>query len=75
MASVKRYAVKTRFVFEGYFYINAIDREQAREYAEKHCGLVIGGKIHSTLPDDVVDWDFPVHPEKLIGKATLAKDA
>jgi hypothetical protein len=74
MASEKRYTVKTRFVFEGYFFINTMSKAQAKEYIEKHCGLVIGGDIHSTLPDDVVDWDFPVHPEKLTRKATLAKE-
>jgi hypothetical protein len=33
---------------------------------EKHCGLVLGGSIHTTLDDDMVDWNFPVHPEKAI---------
>ena len=33
---------------------------------QKHCGLVIGGDIHSSLPDEDIDWDFSVHPEKQI---------
>ena len=65
---MKQYAVKTRFVFEGCFLINAKNKMQAREYAEKHCGLVLGRDIHSSLPDDDVDWDFPVHPEKFTGR-------
>jgi hypothetical protein len=75
MASEKRYAVKTRYVFEGHFYIKAMNKAQAREYAEKHCGLVLGRSIHSTLPADVVDWEFPIHPEELIRKISLAKEA
>lgn len=62
----KVYTVPVKFVFEGRFFIKADNNEQAQEYVEKHCGLVIGGNIHSTLPDDDVNWDFPVHPEKII---------
>jgi len=70
---MRRYAVKTRFMFEGCFFVCAENKEQAKEYVNKHCGLVIGGKIHSTLPDDKVDWDFPIHPETLTGKITLIR--
>ena len=49
---MKRYAVKTRFMFEGCFFISAKDKAQAKEYAEKNCGLVMGRGVHSTLPDD-----------------------
>jgi hypothetical protein len=68
---MKEYEIKTQFIFEGKFYIKADDKAMAKEYVEKHCGLVINGDIHSTLPDDVVDWDFPVHPKKLTGKISL----
>lgn len=63
---MKEFEVKTRFVFEGVFNVKADSREQAAEYVQKHCGLVIGGDIHTTLPDEVIDWDFLVHPEKQI---------
>jgi hypothetical protein len=63
---IETYTVRTKFVFEGVFYIKAESKEQAREYVEKHCGLVIGGDIHSTLPADSVDWEFNVHPKKII---------
>ena len=72
--TMKQFAVKTQFTFEGCFLIKAKNKIQAREYAENHCGLVLNRGIHSTLPDDIVDWDFPVHPEKLIGKITLSKE-
>jgi len=69
MAAEKRYAVRTRFAFDGLFLVSAVNEARAREYVENHCGLVLGGNIHSTLSEEAVDWDFPVHPEKHVGKA------
>jgi hypothetical protein len=63
-----KYEVKTKFVFSGKFIIEAENKEQAREFVEERCSLVIGGNIHSTLKQ--ADWDFPVHPEKIIGQIT-----
>ena len=65
------YAIKTRFCFTGTFFITARNKEEAKEYVAKHCGLVLGGNIHSTLPDDVVDWIFPMHSEKEISKVRV----
>nr|DAL13640.1 MAG TPA_asm: hypothetical protein [Caudoviricetes sp.] len=62
----KEYSVKTKFVFEGTFTVKANDKEQAREYVEKHCGLVLGGDIHTSLPDEIIDWNFSVHPQKIV---------
>lgn len=61
----KFYDVPTRFVFDGKFRIKANSQEQADDYVQKHCGLVLGGPIHTTLPDEDVDWEFNVHPEKI----------
>jgi hypothetical protein len=63
---MKQYEVKTRFVFEGIFRVNAENREKARENVEKHCGLVMGGGIHSNLNDEAIDWNFNTHPGKKI---------
>jgi hypothetical protein len=62
-----KYEVETKFVFEGKFIIEADNASQAKEFVHQHCGLVIGGDIHSTLSPDAVDWDFGVHPEKITG--------
>jgi hypothetical protein len=70
---MREYAVETSFIFSGTFIIKAQDKEEAKEYVEKHCGLVIGGNIHTTLPDEDVDWDFPVHPDKEIGQIRVNK--
>jgi hypothetical protein len=64
------YEVQVTYIFKGVVTIkDVINPMQAKEYAEKHVGLVIGGNIHSSLPDDQVDWNFAVHPEKKIGKS------
>jgi hypothetical protein len=70
-----RFAVTTRFVFTGTFYTEAETKDQAKEYVEKDCGLVIGGAIHTSLSSEVMDWDFPVHPEKTILKAKRCRHA
>jgi len=64
---MKIYKVPVKYIFEGAYFIKANSKGEAAENAEKHCSLVMGGYIHSTLPDDDVDWDFACHPEKIIG--------
>jgi hypothetical protein len=63
---MRTYRVKTRFNFTGTFFIDAASKAKAREYVEQHCALVLGGGIHSTLPRNTVDWEFPAHPEKAV---------
>jgi hypothetical protein len=63
-----KYEVKTKFVFEGSFFTEADNAAQAKEFVHQHCGLVIGGDIYSALSPDEVDWDFSIHPEKIIGR-------
>lgn len=65
----KFYDVPTKFVFDGKFRIKADSQEQANEFVKENCGLVLGGDIHTTLPDDIVDWEFCQHPEKIINKS------
>jgi hypothetical protein len=62
-----RFAVDTKFVFSGKFFIEAENKKQARKYVNEHCGLVIGGNVHSTLSEEEADWEFDVHPDKVIG--------
>jgi len=51
----RKYAVKTRFSFTGTFFIKARNKDEAKEFVEKDCALVLGRGIHSTLPDEVLD--------------------
>jgi len=58
------YAVKTRFIFNGTFYIKALSELEAMEKVQNNCSLVLGGKIQTAcMPCDEADWDFPIHPE------------
>ena len=61
-----KYRVPVTYKFEGYFDIEADNEAEAVEFASKHCGLTIG-EVHSTLNDEDVDWNFPVHPEEEFG--------
>lgn len=67
MSKKRFYDVPTKFVFCGTFRIKADSQEQAEKCVQEHCGLVLGGNIHSSLPDDKVDWEFDIHPETIVG--------
>ena len=64
----KVYRVRTRYIFEGVFEIVAESKEDARQNVLHNCGLVMGGSIHSTLPDDEINWAFDKHPNKRIDR-------
>lgn len=63
-----RYRVKTKFYFEGFFKIEADDRQEAKRLVRENCGLVMGGDIHTNLDEDDVDWNFVTHPDMQIGQ-------
>jgi len=69
----RNYAVKTRFCLTGTFFIEARNKDEAKEFAKKHCGMVLGRGIHSTLPNETVDWNFPMHPDVTVGRVSLNK--
>ena len=66
----KVFRVRTQYVFEGVFDVVTESKEDARQKVLQDCGLVMGGSIHSTLPDDEVDWAFDRHPNKRISRIT-----
>jgi hypothetical protein len=49
---MKTYTVPVTYLFSGVFFIKASSEKEAREKTDHHCGLVIGGDIHSTLNDE-----------------------
>lgn len=64
---MKTYNILTEFTFKGVFKVKAQSKAEAIEYVTLHCGMVMGAEgVHSTLPDDEVDWEFPIHPEKTV---------
>ena len=75
----KVYRVRTQYVFEGVFEVVAESREEARQKVIQDCGMVMGGSIHCTLPDDEINfssnalnnsWVFDRHSNKRISRIT-----
>ena len=59
--------IPVRFTFDGVFAIKANSKEDAEEHVRKHCGMVLREHcIQTLLPDEDIQWDFPLHPEKTI---------
>ncbi len=72
---MKKYSVKTKFVFEGRIEVKADNKMQAIEFIAKHVGLTLFSQgIHTTLPDEKIEWEFPVHPDKIISTPKLCKE-
>ena len=73
----KVYRVRTQYIFDGVFDVVAESKEDARQKVLQDCGLVMGGSVHSTLPDDEINfssnalnnsWAFDRHPNTRIDK-------
>ena len=70
----KVYRVRTQYIFEGVFEVVAESREDAQQKVIQNCGLVMGGNIHSTLPDEEVNWAFSTPPEVRTGRITIQEE-
>ena len=57
------YKIRTQYIFEGVFEVVAESREDARQKVIQGCGMVMGGNVHSTLPDEEINWAFSTHPD------------
>ena len=66
----KVYRVRTQYIFDGEFDVVAESKEDAQKKVLQNCGLVMGGNIHRTLPDDEINWAFDRHPNKRISRIT-----
>uniref|UniRef100_A0AB33JRD5 Uncharacterized protein n=1 Tax=Prevotella sp. GTC17262 TaxID=3236797 RepID=A0AB33JRD5_9BACT len=73
MEKKRTYRVHTQYIFNGVYEVVAENREEAQQKVREACGLVMGGNIHSTLPEEEVDWAFDIHPDVKIGRITLRK--
>jgi len=67
------FKVRTKFIFKGYFLIEAENALQAKNLVKEQCGLCMGGKIHTTLPDDKCDWNFDPHSTTVVTTIKKAK--
>ena len=70
MKKKRIYRVRTQYIFKGIFEVLADSKENAQQKVLQDCGLVMGGTIHSTLPDDEINWAFDRHPNKRIDRIT-----
>lgn len=68
------YRVRTQCIFEGVFEVVAESKEEARQKVRQNCGLVMGGNIHSSLPDEEVNWAFSTHPDVKTGQITIQEE-
>ena len=83
MQKKKIYRVRTQYIFEGVFEVLAESKEDARQKVLQDCGLVMGGSIHSTLPDEEINfssnalnnsWAFSTHPEVKTKRIVIQKE-
>ena len=52
----------------------AESREDARKKVIQDCGMVMGGNVHSTLPDEEINWAFSTYPEVRTGQITVQEE-
>ena len=68
------YRVRMQYIFERVFEVVAKSREEARQKVIQNYGLVMGGNIHSTLPDEEVNWAFSTHLDVRTGRITVQEE-
>ena len=68
------YRVRTQYIFEGVFEVLADSKKNARQKVLQDYGLVMGGSIHSTLPDEEINWAFSTHPEVKTTRVIIQKE-
>lgn len=61
----RKFQFKVSFNFEGTVTITGADNiDQAEEMVQKHFGMTIETGPHTSLPEEQIEWEFPVHPKK-----------
>ena len=74
MKKKRIYRVRTQYIFEDVFEVLANSKENARQKILQNCRLVMGRSIHSTLPDEEINWAFSTHPEVKTKRITIQKE-
>ena len=83
MKKKKIYRVKTQYIFKGIFEILADNKEDAQQKVLQDFGLVMGGSIPSTLPDEEINfssnalnnsWAFSTHSEVKTKRIVIQKE-
>lgn len=68
------YRVRTQYIFDGVFDVVAESKEEVRQKVIQNCGMVMGGNVHSTLPDEEINWAFSTHSEVRTGQITIQEE-
>ena len=68
------YLVDVTYTFSGYFVVLASSQEEAVQKINQDCGVVLGGNVHTTLEDAVINWQFDPHPRLDIIRVALNAD-
>ena len=83
MKKKKIYRVKTQYIFKGIFEVLAESKEDAQQKVLQDFGLVMGGSIPSTLPDEEINfssnalnnsWAFSTHSEVKTKRIVIQKE-
>ncbi|OES24501.1 hypothetical protein [Alteromonas macleodii] len=73
--SLNTYRVPVHYVFVVNYDIVASSEQDACDIADRDCGLVLGGDIHTSNPESVTDWEADCHPDSSIGCAKVVRHA
>jgi hypothetical protein len=68
----ERYAVRTRLVFEGEFYVDAESASEAKGIVRDKCHMTTCGGVQSDISG--CDWKFPIHAGMVVVSAARAKE-
>ncbi len=63
---MKDYAIKVKFIFEGEVIVKAETKEEAKEIIKSDFNNTLGEIGTGIYGDEIKDWNFPIHPEKII---------
>ena len=71
---MQTYYVDVTYTFTGCFAVAAESSAEAERKIRQACGLVLGGNVHTTLEDVVINWQFDPHPRLDIIRVALNAD-
>jgi hypothetical protein len=65
-----KYLIETNYKWQGIFHIKASDEQLAKEIVKSTCKL----SLSTTMPHELIDWDFPAAPSPTILSVTEAEN-
>lgn len=71
---MKQYKVPVTYTFKGYFLVRAENAAEAKDIVDSGSGLTITIGNIGTSDNNILDWNFPVHPDTKINRPLLNND-